>query len=104
MRFFVSLFQNYRSYLEGIEFRSSDFLTSLNLPNDSSDFIAALLDTQMFHNFVVERVESSLDPEVRFFDDSINAKINRSKKVALTGRTKETSFLKDTRSMVSNFR
>lgn len=54
----------------------------------------------MFHGFTEERGESPHDPEVLFFDHSINAKINRSKKVTLTGRKKETSFLNDNRSMV----
>jgi DENN domain-containing protein 5 len=102
LRFFTSLFQTYRSYLDGTEFRSLDFLASLNILNGSAEFVAALLGTQMFQGFVVERGESPYDPEVLFFDDSINAKINRSKTMVLTGRKKETSFLNDTRSMVSS--
>lgn len=57
----------------------------------------------MFQVFAVERVEDSNDPEVLFFDDSITAKINRSKKATLArGGKKETKFLDDTGSMVSN--
>jgi hypothetical protein len=56
----------------------------------------------MFHNFIEERRESPNDPEVLFFDDTINAKFNRSKKATLTLRKKETAFLDDTRSLVSH--
>ena len=55
----------------------------------------------MFQVFTVERRENPRDPEVMFFDDSITAKLNRSKKTALTrGGKRETKFLNDTGSMV----
>jgi DENN domain-containing protein 5 len=101
LRFFTSLFQTYRSCLVAdTGFRSEDFLAGLNLSERSTLFVKEILGTQMFQNFTEERRESPNDPEVLFFDDSINAKINRSKKVVFTGRKKETSFLDDTRSMV----
>jgi hypothetical protein len=53
----------------------------------------------MFQSFFYERAENSDDPEVRFFDESIAAKISRSKKAALgnMGRGKKNStFLNDT--------
>lgn len=75
----------------------------LNLSSNSTEFVGALLKTQMFQVFTVERHENPHDPEVLFFDDSITAKMNRSKKTALTrGGKKETRFLDDTRSMASN--
>ena len=86
--------------LDGDNFRLDDFLTALNLPDSSTECVKEILSTQMFHNFVEERRENPADPEVLFFDDTINAKFNRSKKVVLTGRKKETAFLDDNRSMV----
>jgi hypothetical protein len=85
---------------DGDNFRLSDFLAGLNLSESSTECVKEILSTQMFHNFVEERRENPGDPEVLFFDDTINAKFNRSKKVVLTGRKKETAFLDDNRSMV----
>ena len=108
LRFFTSLFQMYRLYMvdrspEGERFKSEEFLAGMNLSESSTFFVKEILATQMFHNFIVERCENPTDPEVLFFDDTINAKFNRSKKVVLTGRKKETTFLDDTRSMVRTF-
>jgi hypothetical protein len=86
--------------LDGDNFRLDDFLAGLNMSESSTEFVKEMLGTQMFHNFVEERRENPSDPEVLFFDDTINAKFNRSKKVVLTGRKKETAFLDDNRSMV----
>ena len=107
LRFFTSLFQTYRTYIadssaDGDKFKSEEFLTGLNLSENSKDCVREILSTQMFHNFVEERRGTPNDPEVMFFDDTINAKLNRSRKVVLTGRKKETAFLDDTRSMVCN--
>jgi len=102
LRFFVSLFRGYRSFLDETTFYEEDFLASLNLPFSCTDFVRSVLHTQMFQMFTLERRESPRDPEVLFFDDSITAKMNRSKKAALTrGGKKETRFLDDNRSMVS---
>ena len=61
----------------------------------------SLLDTQLFATFIFERGEGPLDPEIRFFDESITAKQNRSKKMVLArGGKKQTSFLDDDRSAV----
>jgi len=58
----------------------------------------------MFDRFLEERRENQDDPEVKFFDESISAKINRSKKTALAniGRhaKKATPFLEDTSAAV----
>ena len=86
---------------DGDKFKSDEFLAVLNLSESSTVCVKEILSTQMFYNFVEERCENPNDPEVLFFDDTINAKFNRSKKVVLTGRKKETAFLDDTRSMVS---
>jgi dDENN domain len=95
------LFQSYRTHLIGGEFRAADFLMSLNLSDRSTEFVHEVLKTQLFQNFVEERRDCPSDPEVLFFDDTINAKFNRSKKATLTLRKKETAFLDDTRSLVS---
>ena len=102
LRFFVSLFRDYRSFLGETTFRGEAFLASLNLPDDNTDFVSSVLDTQMFQVFTVERRENPSDPEVLFFDDSITAKLNRSKMATLSrgGKKKETRFLDDTRSKV----
>jgi len=65
-----------------------------------------MLKTQFFHRFLEDRQENPDEPEVKFFDQSINAKINRSKKRSLTlGRPgqkrKDTSFLHDTSGKIS---
>ena len=102
LRFFVSLFRDYRKYLDEEGFRDEEFLDGLGLSAGSIAFVKYLLQTQMFHVFADERRENPTDPEVLFFDDSITAKLNRSKKTALSrGGKKETKFLNDTRSMVS---
>jgi dDENN domain len=90
----------YRSYIDGNDFRASEFTASLNLPDNSANFVRSVVASQMFHGFIDEATENEKDPSVLFFDASINAKINRSKKTVLTGRKKETSFLKDNGSMV----
>lgn len=104
LRFFVALLQNYKSYISQTGFLASDFVQSLGLGGSSAQFCESMVKTQLFQRFLGEREEVN-DPEVRFFDESINAKINRSKKTSLMnfGRvdTKETTFLDDTSRMVS---
>lgn len=97
----MSLFRDYRKYLDEENFRDEEFLDGLGLSTCGAAFVKYLLKTQMFQVFTDERRENPTDPEVLFFDDSITAKLNRSKKTALTrGGKKETKFLNDTRSMV----
>jgi hypothetical protein len=60
----------------------------------------------MFDRFLEERQENPKNPVVLFFDESINAKLNRSKKAALThigrgGGKKSTDFLDDRSGVVS---
>ncbi|GKZ00040.1 hypothetical protein MPSEU_000957400 [Mayamaea pseudoterrestris] len=99
LRFFVSLLQNYRTFLKETEFQATCFIQSLCLGESSTEFCDSFVKTQLFHRFIEERRERS-DPEVLLFDESINAKINRSKKNALMsfGRPdmKDTAFLDDT--------
>jgi hypothetical protein len=104
LRFFVALLQNYRSYFNEAEFQAVEFVQSLSLSPNSFEFCQDFVKTQLFHRFLEERRELS-DPEVRFFDESINAKVNRSKKNALMsfGRVevKDTTFLDDASRVVS---
>ena len=103
----MSLLKGHRQYLNTDKtsaanhdlFRREEFVSSLSLSHRSASFMNAVLQTQMFDSFIRERQELPTDPEVRFFNESINAKKNRSKKEMLTsmGRAKkETSFLDDT--------
>jgi hypothetical protein len=88
-----------------IGFQANEFVESLSLTVSSADFCSHFVKTQLFDRFIEERRESPQDPEVRFFDESINAKVNRSRKNALINlvRTdmKDTSFLDDTTGVVS---
>lgn len=52
----------------------------------------ALLDSQLFERFLEERTTNPTQPEVRFFDESIAAKLNRSKTNPIK---RDTPFLND---------
>lgn len=105
--FFVSLLKGYRQCMDRRSFRSDEFVSNLNISAASSDFLDKLLKTQMFERFIDDRRENPDDPEVRFFDESINAKMKRSKKNAIMKMRRggsshmATSFLDDTSSVVS---
>jgi hypothetical protein len=101
LRFFVTIFNHYQQYLtngsNGNLFRSNDFLLRLNLPPGSHRFVARLLSSQMFQAFVQERTRNPTNPSILFFDESIIAKNNRSRKTTLTtGGKQKTTFLDDT--------
>jgi hypothetical protein len=64
-----------------------------------------MLETQMFNRFVEDRNEFENDPTFLFFDESISAKLNRSRKKAIShfGRGKlATPFLNDSSKAVSS--
>jgi len=101
LRFYVAVFNNYEKYLVkkpgNDRFRSAEFLASLNLPSGSHHFVSSMLATQMFQRFVQERQANPSSPSILFFDQSIVAKNNRSKKTTLKGGGKQkTPFLDDT--------
>jgi dDENN domain len=117
--FFVSLFQNYKSYMDidnndnnsSNKFRSTDFIIhgihhGTSTSNNALEFVESIISTQMFEAFLEDRRCCPDDPEVLFFDESITAKHNRSKKQALTnismGRAmkQSTDFLDDTNHLV----
>lgn len=107
LRFFVTIFNHYHQYLargsNGTQFRSNDFLLELNLPSSSHHFLARLLSSQMFQAFVQERKRNPTNPSILFFDESIIAKNNRSRKTTLsTGGKQKTPFLDDTSGKVQS--
>lgn len=59
----------------------------------SRPFMAQLIATQMFDRFVEDRVFSPRLPEVLFFDQSINQKLNRS--LSIGKKKYDCSFLDD---------
>ncbi|CAN0543196.1 unnamed protein product, partial [Ectocarpus sp. 12 AP-2014] len=102
LRFFVSIFRGYLAhvvmptssspYPEKL-FAKEAFLKSCgHLPESSHAFMNAFLDSQMFERFLEERTGNPTQPEVRFFDESIAAKLNRSKTNPIK---KDTPFLND---------
>ncbi|CAM9247735.1 unnamed protein product, partial [Ectocarpus sp. 8 AP-2014] len=102
LRFFVSIFRGYLAhvvmptssspYPEKL-FAKEAFLKSCgHLPESSHAFMNAFLDSQMFERFLEERTANPTQPEVRFFDESIAAKLNRSKTNPIK---KDTPFLND---------
>ena len=74
-----------------------------NLLRTGRTFVAALIETQMFNRFIQERLSNPDHPDVVFFNDSIIAKKNRSKKKALVSKRKQTLFLLDDSGRVSAF-
>ena len=99
LRFFVSIFRDYRTYMGIHGFNADGFVANLNLSPGDRNFVAILTQTQLFQRFLQERRESPHDPECIFFEASINAKINRSKLTALAnlgrGGKRDTAFLDD---------
>ncbi|KAJ3330361.1 hypothetical protein HDU76_005873 [Blyttiomyces sp. JEL0837] len=72
-------------------FKKDDFLASLD--RDAKPFLMQLVETQAFAQFTLDRIErSESDYEVLFFDESIKAKLNRSR---LKFSKETTPFLKD---------
>lgn len=100
LRFNVALLKDYRRYLdvpdnshsEGSNARPSfnrpAFLSGLKADNIS--FVSELCTTQHFDDFLSRRMYSPGEPDLVFFDQSIDAKLNRSK---LKLKKVETSFL-----------
>lgn len=93
--------KGYRQFLtEDGSFEREAFVASLSLSSRSAAYIESVLHTQLFDCFLRERHELPDDPEVRFFDESIHAKVNRSRKAAIAslgrGHRRDTSFIDDT--------
>ncbi|CAB9497973.1 DENN domain-containing protein 5B [Seminavis robusta] len=94
LRFFVALLKDYRKFAKppnGNEpgvFRKEDFIASQKPENQP--FLAALCETQQFEDYITKRLYSPGEPDVIFFDQSIDAKLNRSR---LKLRKVDTPFL-----------
>eukprot|EP00980_Cylindrotheca_fusiformis_P011967 scaffold2830_cov131-Cylindrotheca_fusiformis.AAC.88 len=101
LRFFVTLFANYQEYLltESVNdlFDEEGFLKDLQYDVPTSHFMERVIQTQMFQRFLEEREENPMDSQIRFFDESIIAKQNRSKRTTLAhgGKKLLTPFLDD---------
>ncbi|KAG2765986.1 hypothetical protein PC116_g11394 [Phytophthora cactorum] len=100
LRFFVTLFKKYANYLPAVQgesgtpalFDSKRFLQD-NFDAASRPFVAQLIATQMFDRFIEDRVFNPQLPEVLFFDQSINQKLNRS--LTIGKKKYDCSFLED---------
>lgn len=106
LRFYVSMLKDYRKFMPSVpknqpstwrgsgseyggRFRAIEFVNS-QLP-DFQPFLEELIGTQQFDDFVTRRMyNAGKAPDVTFFDQSIDAKRNRSK---LNLKKKETPFL-----------
>lgn len=94
LRFFVALLKDYRKFLipaEGTQpgsFNKEDFIASQKPENQP--FLAGLCETQQFDDYLTKRLYSPGEPDVIFFDQSIDAKLNRSR---LKLRKVDTPFL-----------
>ena len=95
LRFFVSILRDYRSFMGIQDFDSEAFVANQKLSPANRGFVLTLTQTQMFQRFLQERRESPHDPECVFFDESINAKINRSKFTSLARGKRDTTFIDD---------
>jgi hypothetical protein len=109
LRFYVALLQDYRRFLpaeeemgersswrgsgggglSSLRFKKEEFVASAD--KDFQPFLEELVQTQQFDDFVTRKMHNAADAaDIKFFDQSIDAKRNRSK---LTLRKKETNFL-----------
>ncbi|KAL3809617.1 hypothetical protein ACHAXA_006616 [Cyclostephanos tholiformis] len=107
LRFYVALLQDYRKFLpseeemgerstwrgggglSSLRFKKEEFVASAD--KDFQPFLEELVQTQQFDDFVTRKMHNAADAaDIKFFDQSIDAKRNRSK---LTLRKKETNFL-----------
>lgn len=99
LRFFTSILRKYANYLvRGDERKEMDPLfDTAGFLRDSheSEFLSQMIESQMFQRFCEERIFHPTLPEVRFFDESIREKLNRSVSIGLKKKL-ETEFLNDT--------
>lgn len=104
LRFFVSILLNYKKYIDKSTdtFDTKSFMKGLNLPNtNQSDFVSSMLSTQMFEKFMDDCILNENKPEIKYFNESIIAKKNRSRTRAALNGKKETPFLSDESGMIS---
>ena len=77
LRFFTALLKDYRRYLNENAFDRISFVASQK--NENSPFYVEFTMTQHFDDFISRRIVSPGEPDIIFFDQSIDAKLNRSK-------------------------
>jgi hypothetical protein len=79
-------------------FDAGRFVSSLKYGTDNlaKEFVASMLDKQIFSHFIGMSVTNSTDSEVMFFNESIIAKKNRKKNHLKCGKHTSTPFLSDT--------
>ena len=106
LRFFVTVFKGYGGFVledKGNDLFDDDmFVDDKKLKEGCLDFLQRVLKTQMFQRFLEQRKDNPDSPELRFFDEAIIAKNNRSKKanLSMSGK-KPTPFLDDESGEVS---
>lgn len=100
LRFMVATFANYAKFITDARglatFDEHRFLRDLGEDKETTSYLEQVLRTQMFQRFLEERMENPGQTEIRFFDEAIVAKLNRSKvkKMAKGGKV-PTPFLDD---------
>ena len=99
LRFVVSLFQGYEKFISQSDGEGPTFLKEKFIHGaEAMSFVSDIVDSQMFQRFIDDKVYSPETPSIKFFDDSIIAKKNRSR--VNVGRRRETKFISDTRGAV----
>ncbi|GMH62987.1 hypothetical protein TL16_g03601 [Triparma laevis f. inornata] len=96
LRFYVAMLKDYRNFIifpsednpMGAGFKVKSFIKAQ--PKDFQPFLNELCVTQMFDAFITKRLYSPGEDDVTFFDESIDAKLNRYK---LKLKKIETPFL-----------
>lgn len=100
LRFMVATFANYGKFIiekngSGL-FDEYRFLRDLGEEKEPTAFVGRFLKTQIFQRFLEERMDNPEYHEIRFFDESILAKLNRSKRSKMAkGGPLPTPFLED---------
>jgi hypothetical protein len=107
LRFFVSILRTYQEYVvpatpgepypETLFYRDQFLRDASHIPQAAREFASLMLQSQMFERFLEERYTRPDLPEIRFFDESIIEKLNRSR----TAAKRDTPFLDDTSNDVS---
>ncbi|KAL3914565.1 MAG: hypothetical protein SGILL_006053, partial [Bacillariaceae sp.] len=101
LRFTVATYCDYEEFLlpggQRRLFDEKKIMSDLGLDTGSLDFLNNIVKTQLFQYFLEEQKENPETPEIRYFDEAIIAKLNRSKKSTMAnGGKRPTPFLKDT--------
>jgi pentatricopeptide repeat protein len=89
LRFFVALLKDYRKYLivpqsnlssSELPIPSFDLIAFLaSQKTDNTTFLVEMCMTQQFDDFISRRIYRQGEPDLIFFDESIDAKLNRSR-------------------------